>query len=132
MNVWELMDLPETERKYLKDIIISWNKKCKEEKVKTWFKGESRLLTEENFRAPMLMALKLRLAITSWKTRSSSDENTDEEVENCETPNKSITDPNSLQYVCNYVKNFYSLKALVQTQIPFPLVKMRRTLLYFW
>ena len=163
VNVWEYEDLPPGERKYIKDNVLIPSETCQRHKKKNfWFAGKTRTMLDENFRAPFLMATKLRHVIIDWRTRIYKNEFS-EDNEDFEYLRKAVTfmlpmskdkfenkleeeakeeadkkkfpvhiDLLLLQYVSNFLKHFIALKCTEGTPIPFPFVKMRKIILFFW
>uniref|UniRef100_A0A7R9Z8H1 Bestrophin homolog n=1 Tax=Pseudictyota dubia TaxID=2749911 RepID=A0A7R9Z8H1_9STRA len=80
-----------------------------------------RTLSDENFRAPIVMAYNLRAEI--MKQRNGQYLKIDMH------PNEELK---LLAFVSDYIAAFHGLKKLITTPFPFPLVQMARTFLFFW
>eukprot|EP00565_Helicotheca_tamesis_P000730 CAMPEP_0185732368 /NCGR_PEP_ID=MMETSP1171-20130828/15898_1 /TAXON_ID=374046 /ORGANISM="Helicotheca tamensis, Strain CCMP826" /LENGTH=252 /DNA_ID=CAMNT_0028401831 /DNA_START=401 /DNA_END=1159 /DNA_ORIENTATION=- len=97
------------------------------QRVMKWAHG-NRDLSDENFRAPIVLAYNLRSEI--MKQRSGG------YLEKKRTDTKTFMHVNEelkvLGFVSDYVAAFHGLKKLMTTPFPFPLVQMARTFLFFW
>jgi len=85
-----------------------------------WAHG-ARTLSDENFRAPIVLAYNLRAEI--MKQRNGQYLKIDMH------PNEELK---LLAFVSDFVSAFHGLKKLITTPFPFPLVQMARTFLFFW
>lgn len=92
-----------------------------------WNHGK-RDLSDENFRAPIVLAYNLRSEIMKQRQGGY--------LEQKRKDTKTFMHVNEelkvLGMVSNYVSAFHGLKKLITTPFPFPLVQMARTFLFFW
>lgn len=91
-----------------------------QDRMMKWAHG-ARTLSDENFRAPIVLAYNLRAEI--MKQRNGQYLKIDMH------PNEELK---LLGFVSDFVSAFHGLKKLITTPFPFPLVQMARTFLFFW
>mmetsp|Transcript_22222 Transcript_22222/g.65839 ORF Transcript_22222/g.65839 Transcript_22222/m.65839 type:complete len:228 (-) Transcript_22222:252-935(-) len=91
-----------------------------QQRMMKWAHG-ARTLSDENFRAPIVLAYNLRSEI--MKQRNGQYLKIDMH------PNEELK---LLGFVSDFVSAFHGLKKLITTPFPFPLVQMARTFLFFW
>jgi hypothetical protein len=91
-----------------------------ENRVTKWAHGQ-RTLSDENFRAPIVLAYNLRAEIMKQRngTLLAKDMHCNEELK-------------LLGFVGDFITAFHELQTMITTPFPFPLVQMTRTFLFFW
>eukprot|EP00550_Attheya_septentrionalis_P000091 CAMPEP_0198288888 /NCGR_PEP_ID=MMETSP1449-20131203/7257_1 /TAXON_ID=420275 /ORGANISM="Attheya septentrionalis, Strain CCMP2084" /LENGTH=447 /DNA_ID=CAMNT_0043987121 /DNA_START=105 /DNA_END=1445 /DNA_ORIENTATION=+ len=91
-----------------------------ENRVTKWAHGQ-RTLSDENFRAPIVLAYNLRAEIMKQRNGKllANDMHCNEELK-------------LLGFVGDFITAFHELQTMITTPFPFPLVQMTRTFLFFW
>lgn len=96
-------------------------------RLKDWTHGK-RDLSDENFRAPIVLAYNLRSEIMKQRQGGFLDK----KRKDTKTYMHVNEELKVLGMVSDYVAAFHGLKKLITTPFPFPLVQMARTFLFFW
>lgn len=126
-NLWDIKDLPKAVRDDIKKYVMRKYKPGQKILVdenaqgKVYFKGKQRNMLGLNLQVPIALELDLRLAITSHRKKLIF-----------QRPMHVNEEREILKHVSMMDAAFHGMKELVQTPIPFPLVQMRRVILFFW